>query len=95
MVALALLGTGHYLSPGGRGSGGFGTKQGEILSIPPINVTSLKLSPLITFVYFRHPPPPPATQVFIFQVHFILVVPLLMNPSKVFSLPPFWVLSYD
>ena len=30
VVALALLGTGHYLSPGGMGSGGFGTKQGEI-----------------------------------------------------------------
>ena len=28
------LGTGHYLSPGGGGEGGFGAKQGEIYPIP-------------------------------------------------------------
>ena len=40
------LGTGHYLSPGGgRGSEGFGAKQGEIWPIHPLNVTSLKCCP--------------------------------------------------
>ena len=41
---------------------------------------------------FAIPPPPPPKSSF---SKYILVVPLLMNPSKVFSLPPFWVLSYD
>ena len=75
------LGTGHYLSPGRRGEG-FGAKQGEIYPIPPLNVTSLKWSPLITFDDFRNPP-----------LHVIIskqiwAVPPL-NPSKVFSDPPF------
>ena len=46
---LIYLGTGHYLSlgggGGGGGSGGFGAKQGEILPISPLNVTSLKCCP--------------------------------------------------
>ena len=43
---------------GGGGEGGrerFGAKQGEILPIPPLNITLLKWSPLITFDDFRDP----------------------------------------
>ena len=55
----------------------------------PLNVTSLKWSPLITFDDFREPHP--AMSSFSKQ---IWVVPPL-NPYLVFSDPPFWVLSYD
>ena len=85
------LGTGHYLSPGGAG-GGFGAKQGEIYPISPLNVTSLKWSgPANNFWCFSRSPSPPSMSSFSKQ---IWVVPTL-NPSKVFSDPPFWVLSYN
>ena len=48
----------------GRGRGGFGAKQGEIQPIHPVNVTSLKWSPLITFDDFHDP-----LHVFIFQAN--------------------------
>ena len=57
----------------------------------PSNFTSLKWSPLITFDDFRDFPPPPLLSSFSKR---IWVVPPL-NPSKDFSDPPFWVLSYD
>ena len=37
---------------------------------------------------------PPPNNVFIFQAN-LIVPPPPLNPSKVFSDPPFWVLSYD
>ena len=56
-----LLRTCHYLSPGGRrGVGGvkdFGLNKVKFSQSPPLNVTSLKWSPLITFDGFRDPPP--------------------------------------
>ena len=58
--------------------------------IPPLNVTSLKWStPQITFDDFRDPPRPMSP----FSKQIWVVPPL--NPSKDFSDPPFWVLSYD
>ena len=72
------------------GGGRFRAKQGEIWPIPPLNATSLKWSPLITFVDFRDSLPP---------------LPYLHFPSKLdcfpfwvlpkFSVIPFWVHSYD
>ena len=75
-----------------RGGGGKGGKGGEDLGLnklkfsrpPPLNVTSLKGPLLITFDDFHD-----ASHVFIFQAN--LSGPHL-NPSKVFSDPPFWVL---
>ena len=72
----------------GRGKN-FGLRN---LADPPLNVTSLKWSSLITFDDFRDPPPPPHPHAFIFQANW--VVPLL-NPSQSFQWSPFWVLSYD
>ena len=37
----------------------------------------------------------PPHNVFIFQANLIVPPPPPLNPSKVFSDPPFWVLSYD
>ena len=70
------------------GGGGFKATQGEILPIPPFNITSLKWSPLKTFDDFHDPP-----HVSSFSKQ-IWAVPRL-NPSKVIIDPPFWVLSYD
>ena len=53
-----------------------------------LNVTSLKRSSLITFDDFRDPP-----LLRSFSKRIWVVRPL--NPSKDFSDPPFWVLSYD
>ena len=85
------LGTGHYLSPGGGGGGDyFGLNKVKFSRSPHLNVTSLKWSHLITFDHFRDPPP---RHMSLFFKQIWLVSPL--NPSKVFSDPPFWVLSYD
>ena len=75
------------------GRGGGGGKGEEDLGLnkvkfsrppPPLNVPSLKGPLLITFDDFHD-----ASHVFIFQAN--LSGPHL-NPSKVFSDPPFWVL---
>ena len=62
----------------GLGEGGFEAKQGEIYPIPPLNVSSLKWSHLITFDDFRDPPPMSS-----FSKQIWVVSPL--NPSKTFS----------
>ena len=83
------LGTGHYLLPGG-----------EDLGLNKVKFTRSPLwmllhwsgqAPLITSDVFGDPPPLPSMSSFSKQ---IWVVPPL-NPSKVFSDPPFWVISYD
>ena len=84
------LGTGHIYGLGGgggkgvRGGGVLGSKRGNLTAPPHLNVTSLKGPLLITFDDFHD-----ASHVFIFQAN--LSGPHL-NPSKVFSDPPFWVL---
>ena len=78
----ATLGTGHYLSPKGRG---------EDLGLNKVKSSRSPLwmlCPLITFDDFRDP-----LHVFIFQANMSGPPPL--NPTKVFSDPPFWVLSND
>ena len=46
-------------SPRFRGGEDFGLNEVKFRRSPPLNVTSLKWSPLIIFDYFRNPPPPP------------------------------------
>ena len=60
-----LLGTGHYLSPGVGGGGGFGTKTRSNLAYPPFECYFTEVIPLITFDDFRDPP----LHVFIFQAN--------------------------
>ena len=77
------------------GEGGWGAKDLRLNKVKfsqslPFKVTSLKRSPLITFNDFRYPPPPICLH---FPSKFQWFPPL--NPSKVFSDSPFWVLSYD
>ena len=48
----------------GGGVGGFGAKHGETSPIPPLNLISPLVSPLITLDNFREPPPPHPLNVF-------------------------------
>ena len=58
LTNIIYFGNGHYLWP--VGIGGFGAKHGEIQpTLPPLNVTLLTWSPLITIDNFRDPPLPP------------------------------------
>ena len=63
-----LLGTGHYLSPGGGGGGGVWVKKKVQFSLspyPPFECYFTEVIPLITFDDFRDPP----LHVFIFQAN--------------------------
>ena len=57
---------------------------------PPLSVTSLTVISLITFDDFRDLP----TQCFHFPSKFERS-PLCLDPSKVFSDLPFWVVGFD
>ena len=79
---------------GERKGGGFGAKHGQEpirwnLPILPLNVTSLKWFPLITFDDFRDPPPMSS-----FSKQ-ILVDSPPPESLQSFQRTPFWVLSYD
>ena len=86
------LGTGDYLSPG-KGVGGGGEEGGgetrRNLADSSFECYFTEVIPLITFDDSRDFPPAMSS----FSKEIWVVHPL--NPSKVFSDPPFWALSYD
>ena len=74
------MGAGYYLSPE-RGGGGFGLKKAKF-SRSPFECYFTEVIPLITFDDFHDP-----SHMSSFSKQIWVVPPL--NPSKVFSDPPF------